>query len=199
MPDAIICHHVSQDRGCLSSNIMGILWGTFKLKGLGAREGFLPPCVVLWEWVGSSWPGGCWAWFRLGGKLAVFKLKGRSLTFCLCLSSFQGWAPALALSAHLLITYIHPTFPNSGTCLCLGPACSFQQDLCKLAVFSAWSLLKLQLSPAGWFLCFSHPTRVKSWPDHGLQRGVGTADLSGSSVCSFWATGSKKWKDLFGN
>lgn len=49
MPDAIICHHVSQDRGCLSSNIMGILWGTFKLKGLGAREGFLPPCVVLWE------------------------------------------------------------------------------------------------------------------------------------------------------
>lgn len=52
-----------------------------------------------------------------------------------------------------------------------------REALCKLAVSSAWSLLKLQLSFAGWILCFSHRTCVKSRPlfarwcrDHWLLR-----------------------------
>lgn len=137
--DAVLSHPLCQDRTSLVSHVMGILRGTCELT-----EEF-PPSVCH----GNE--QGLLSLLRFGGKLTIFKSKGRSLAFCLCLSSLQGWASALAFSAHVFIIYI-PLPPT------LGSACTFEQDLWKLAVFSPWSLLKLQLNPAGWFFCSSHPT-----------------------------------------
>lgn len=118
---------------------------------------------------------------RLGGKLAVFKLP-YLLPLLIILARLTS-SPCFICTP---INRVPPTPPDSGTCLWLGPACSFEEDLCKLAISSAWSLLKLELSPAGWFLCSSHPACVESCPGCGLQCGIGTTDLSGTSACRFW-------------
>lgn len=96
MPDAIFFHPVCQDRSCLASNIMGVLWAIFKLKGLDEKEVFIPPCAVSWEWVGSSWPGGCW---DLGASCQFSGSKNNVLPSA---SAYHPWKAEL-----LLLLYLH--------------------------------------------------------------------------------------------
>lgn len=122
------CNLLLQHRGCLASNVMGISWGTFKLKGLG---GVSPsPCAIPWEWVGSSWPGGCWARSDLGQAVS-FQTQGPlpSVSAChLCKAKLR----LLLYLAH--INHIHPTPPT------LGPACAWDLPAALSKTCANWLL-----------------------------------------------------------